>query len=84
MHLYIRTAQGQTYNAENAREAVDQFLSEDGYRLSIVVDGVTFVLRKDCPLDSSIERMDSFLDQRSAQCLVTIRHDDSVKEKGEF
>lgn len=68
MHLYLRTKHGECYNAKNVEEALAQFLSSDGYRLSFVVDGKTFVLRRDwdVPVQTNL------LDQQSLDCTVTI------------
>ena len=75
---YIRTADGETYHPENFREGLKQFLSEDGYRLSINIDGVRITLRRGIVSDA-LKYLDEALAfecnhvQESINCAVTIQ-----------
>ena len=69
---YIRTADGETYHPNTFREGLEQFLSEDGYRLSINIDGVRITLRKGGVSDA-LKQLDDHLAQESVDCAVTIR-----------
>lgn len=67
---YVRTAEGDTYHPEDIREGIEQFLSDNGYRLSFNIDGVVITLRRDTEIEP---KLDEFLHQRSVYCAVTIR-----------
>lgn len=69
---YIRTESGETYHPKDFREGLKQFLSEDGYRLSINIDGVKITLRRGSVSDT-MRQLDDYLAQESVDCAVTIR-----------
>lgn len=69
---YIRTEAGDTYHPKNFREGLEQFLSEDGYRLSFNIDGVIITLRRGSVSDV-MRRLDDHLAQESVDCAITIR-----------
>jgi len=74
---YIRTADGQTYYAEDAKEGIKQFLSDDGYRISFNIEGVVITLRKGVEVDTDMTWLDEMLTgQVSVNCAVTIRKHD--------
>jgi len=69
---YIRTEDGETYHPENFRKGLEQFLSDDGYRLSINIDGVVITFRRGNVSDA-LRMLDDHLAQESIDCAVTIR-----------
>lgn len=80
---YIRTANDETYHPANFREGMEQFLSEDGYRLSINIDGVKITLRRGRVSDT-MRHLDDYLAQESVDCAVTIRglrHDEPTDDR---
>lgn len=71
--VYIRNLDGDTHHAP-IREGLKEFLNEEnGYRLTINIEGVTITLRKGSVSDE-LQRLDSLLEgQTSLDCAVTIR-----------
>jgi hypothetical protein len=71
--MYLRDANGNTYHVHDTRDGWKRFLWNDGYRISINIDGVVLTLRKGVAKDSDIEYLDSVLDHESVECLATLR-----------
>lgn len=69
---YVRTKSGETMELP-FREALKQFLSDNGYRISINIEGVVIVLRRETQVDEEINSMDKQLRERSLDCMVTFR-----------
>jgi len=70
--VYLRTAQGDTYH-KPLREGLKEFLDpENGYRLSINIEGVVITLRTAWDMDT-IRQLDQHLEQQSVECVATIR-----------
>lgn len=69
---YIRTQDGDTYHPKDIREGIEQFLSEDGYRISFNIEGVVITLRRGSVSDA-LRKLDDFLAQESVDCAVTVR-----------
>ena len=69
---YIRTSDGETYHPKNFREGLEQFLSKDGYRLSIIIDGVKLTLRKG-GVSEELKKLDDYFAQESLDCALTIQ-----------
>ncbi len=44
--FYIRTRGGDTFFVDTLEEALEQFASDDGYRLTLEADGKTVVIRR--------------------------------------
>lgn len=44
--FYIRTNNGQTFYVDTLEEALKQFASEDGYRLTLTSDSLEVVIRR--------------------------------------
>jgi hypothetical protein len=63
---------GSTYHPEDFRTGVEEFLSEEGYRLSFNIDGVVITLRKGS-IGDDLRAIDEYLPQQSVDCAVTIR-----------
>lgn len=70
--VYIRDVEGECKDMP-FREGLAQFLSNDGYRLSINIEGVTIVLRKDIRLDSDRIFLDTQLNEISVDAMVTVK-----------
>lgn len=43
---YIRTVHGDTYHLDTLEEALRVFVSDDGYRITFIVDGLEVVIRR--------------------------------------
>lgn len=70
---YTRDVNGNTTHHESVREGLQQFLGDEGYRISFNLDGIVITLRKDTPVDAHIEYLDRHLGSISRNCSVTIR-----------
>lgn len=70
---YIRTKDGDTYHPEDIRKGIEQFLSEEGYRISFNIEGVVITLRRDTQVDSDMRFLDKEVHAESVDCAVTIR-----------
>lgn len=70
---YLRTKDGDTYHPETIREGIEQFLSDDGYRISFNIEGVVITLRRDMQVNSDMRYIDDFVGSESIDCAVTIR-----------
>lgn len=70
---YLRTKDGDTYHPETIREGIEQFLSDDGYRISFNIEGVVITLRRDTQVNSDMRYLDDFVGSESVDCAVTIR-----------
>jgi len=69
---YIRDADGGTRYMP-FRQAMEHFLGEDGYRVSINVEGVRLTLRKDTRMGEYTQYLDEHIPgRRSTEALVTI------------
>lgn len=71
--VYLRTKDGDTYHPNTFREGIEQFLSDDGYRISLNFEGVVITLRRDVQVDNDMRFLDTHLDAESVDCAVTIR-----------
>ena len=69
---YLRDKDGRAYEPESFRKGVEQFLSEDGYRISFNIEGVVFTLRHS-QVSDELRFLDDHLAQESLDCAVTIR-----------
>lgn len=70
---YVRTARGDTYHPTDIRAGLEDFLGENGYRISFNIDGVVITLRRDVNVDSDWARLDEHLNAESVDCVVTLR-----------
>jgi hypothetical protein len=50
---YIRTQNGETFYVDTLKEALDEFLGDDGYRLTLSSDNKELVIRKSYPWTES-------------------------------
>lgn len=67
--MYVRTSEGEAKFLPSS-EAVEQFLSRTGYRITIELDdGGAIILRRDCEVDPEVTPLDEWV----VQCRVTIR-----------
>ncbi len=69
---YIRTRDGETYHPKTFRQGMEQFLSEEGYRITINIEGIRIVLRRNVRVDDDILLLDERLNQKSVDCMVTL------------
>lgn len=69
---YIRTDKGDTYHPTDIHEGMEQFLSNNGYRISFNIEGVVITLRKGS-LAKDMRLVDAWLGGESVDCVVTIR-----------
>lgn len=70
--VYIRNQDGDTHHAL-LRDGIKEFLdAENGYRLSINIEGVVITLRKGSVSDE-LRHLDTLVAQQSLDCAVTIR-----------
>jgi hypothetical protein len=67
--LYVRTAEGACMDMPIG-EAIEQFLSNDGYRITISLGKVDIVIRKHDDLTDSVDKL---MDQHVVNASVTIR-----------
>ena len=70
--IYIRSANGGTTYLP-ANEAIEHFLSEEGYRMTIEVGDYTLVIRKDTSQDTENMLYDERVNQKSVEALITVR-----------
>lgn len=68
--VYIRDQDGRTYHTD-IRKGLEQFLSEEGYRITFNIEGCAITLRRGT--DATDSTTDSLLDQESVNCTATIR-----------
>ncbi len=69
--FYIRTQNGKTFYVETLDEAIAEFSSNEGYRLSIEAGAKSLVIRRD-PNPMVLEA-DDFLEQMTYGALVTVK-----------
>lgn len=69
--FYIRTAQGGTFHTETMDEALEQFVSEDGYRITFSGAKVEIVIRRDADPRNLAE--DELLKQTSYNATIVVR-----------
>ncbi len=65
--FYIRTQEGATFFVDTMEEALEEFFSEDGYRLTLYSEGKELVIRR-----SSEWHLDS-LGQKESNAFLTRR-----------
>lgn len=70
---YIRTAEGETYHPEDIRKGLEDFLGDNGYRISFNIEGVVITLRRDVNVDPDMARLDEAFNSESVDCAVTFR-----------
>lgn len=71
--IYIRNQDGDTRYC-NLRDGLKEFMDDDnGYRLSINIEGVVITLRRDHAVSDQMRFLDEHLNQTSLDCSVTIR-----------
>ncbi len=70
--IYIRSANGETMYLP-ANKAIEHFLSEEGYRMTIEVGDYTLLIRKDTSQDAESSSYDDFVSQKSVEALISIR-----------
>lgn len=70
--VYLRDTMGGTFYLP-LREGLGQFLGPDGYRLTLNIEGITIVLRRDTTNDADITLLDDALAQVSVECLATVK-----------
>ena len=72
MNVNVRTADGETCDTDLVSGLIN-FVSDDGYRVTLKLDNIEIVLRRDQKIDSEIEELDAHLGQNSVEAMVTIR-----------
>jgi hypothetical protein len=72
--VYLRSQDGSTYH-KPLREGLIDFLNPDnGYRITINIEGVRIILRNTWDIDEQ-HRFDSYFDSRtSVECCATIEN----------
>lgn len=70
--VYLRDNDGDAYHIP-FREGLERFLSDDGYRITINIEGVAMTLRKGANTDAETKFLDDHLAQISMDCLLTVR-----------
>jgi hypothetical protein len=70
--VYLRDSDGDTCH-KPLREGLKQFLSNDGYRLTLNVEGVAITMRRNTEKDQQTMWLDEQLNQLSEDVMVTIR-----------
>lgn len=70
--VYLRNTDGDTKHLP-LREGLREFLSEDGYRLTLNVEGVAITFRRNTVKDSNTFWLDEYLNQLSEDVMITIR-----------
>lgn len=70
--VYVRNADGDTHHTD-LRTGLREFLDpENGYRISLNIEGVVITLRNSWDRETS-SQLAEFLDDRNIECLATIR-----------
>lgn len=71
--FYIRTNAGQTFYVDTLEEALKQFASEDGYRLTLTSDSLEVVIRRSSK-ETDEQGIHSILGEAAYNATVIVRN----------
>jgi len=69
--FYIRTRDGDTFHVETLEEALTEFASEEGYRLTLMSGNQQVVIRRSG--EPTVDEADDILTHQSYEATVTIK-----------